>query len=289
MSQSHRRGVYGVLGHGISHSLSPGIFRLVFAALRWPAVYALCDLPPRRLGRFLRACTDAGVVGLNVTMPYKTQVMDHVDRVDRSATRVGAINTIAVRGHSLIGYNTDVDGVVAALTPHRAALRGGSAIVFGAGGAALAVVSALVDSLAMGRVTLVARRPNRARALVDRIRFRAHAPVVDVIKWGRADVRPRLDTAALLVNATPLGSGSGTRDSVLPNNTAIAPSTVVFDLVYRPRLTHLLRQAQRAGCRHVIGGWTMLIAQADASFAIWTGRRFPASVRRRLLNSAELV
>jgi shikimate 5-dehydrogenase len=86
-----------------------------------------------------------------------------------------------------------------------------------------------------------------------------------------------------------LGGGGYTRRSPLPTAMTIDLSTVVFDLVYRPRWTRLLGQAQRAGCKRLIGGWPMLIAQADASFAVWTGRQFPPAVRRHLLSDAEIV
>ncbi|MEW5701960.1 MAG: shikimate dehydrogenase [Candidatus Zixiibacteriota bacterium] len=282
-----RNGIYGLLGRGIGHSMSPAIFRRVFDTLRWPAVYTLCDLPPGRVCSFLHAGADAGFVGLNVTTPYKTRVINDLDELDSSAADVGAVNTVAVRGRRLVGYNTDVAGVVAALRPHRATLRGGSAVILGAGGAARAVLSTLLGNFCMQRVTLVARRPQQARQVVKHVKTRVSRSAIDVIPWRPEGIAARLDSAALVVNATPLGGGDHWRLSPLPDGVAISPATVVFDLVYRPRRTRLLRQAQRSGCQRLVGGWPMLVAQAEASFTVWTKRRFPAVVRRRLLDMGE--
>jgi len=282
-----RNGVYGVLGAGIEHSLSPSIFHRVFAALNWPAVYALYDLPPRRLGPFLRACADASLVGLNVTMPHKTRIIGHLDQLDQTAAAIGAVNTVAVRGRSLVGYNTDAAGVTAALWPHSAALRGGEALILGAGGAAQAVALALGDIFHMRRITLAARTPARARRALDRLAIREQGTELSVAEWRPADIRAQLERAALLVNATPLGGGVYAHLSPLPAGVPVGPSTIVFDLVYCPYPTRLLRRAKRAGCARVLGGWPMLVAQADASFAIWTGRRFPGTVKRQLLQNTE--
>jgi shikimate dehydrogenase len=284
-----RNGVYGVLGAGIEHSLSPSIFRRVFAVLNWPAVYALYDLSPRRLGPFLRACADARLVGLNVTMPYKTRVIDHLDQLDQTAAAVGAVNTIAVRGHRLIGNNTDVAGVVGALRSHRAALRGHEALILGAGGAARAVAFALADIFRMRRITLVARTAARARRSLDRLAIREQGTELRVADWRPADIRAALEHAALLVNATPLGSGVYAHLSPLPAGAPIGSSTIVFDLIYSPYPTRLLRQAKRAGCARVLGGWPMLVAQADASFALWSGRQFPQTLRGQLLRDPEII
>ncbi|HUU45368.1 MAG TPA: shikimate dehydrogenase [Acidobacteriota bacterium] len=277
-------GIYGVLGSDIGYSLSPMIFRRVFDRLGWRAVYAQFDLPARRLKPFVRAAADAGIVGFNVTKPYKQSIVACCDHLDESAALVGAVNTVTVERGRITGFNTDVDGIIASLMPHRRILRNQEAVIIGAGGAARAVAWVLADRFEMRQLTVVARRPARARQLLHDIGFGATTDFAGaVITWGRAELRDAVENAALMVNATPLGSVLTRRASPLPAGVALPSRAVVFDLVYTPHPTPLQRRARQARCRAVIDGWPMLIAQADASFALWTGRRFPADVRRDLL------
>ena len=283
VAQRTRNGVYGLLGAGLSQSSSPLIFGRVFDGLGWPAVYALYDLPARQLDRFLGGCRDFGIVGLNVTMPYKRRVIDFLDRLDGTAAAVGAVNTIAVRRGALIGYNTDVDGVVVSLRPHARYLRGKKALILGAGGVARAVAYALTHRLHMGHITVGVRSPSRARAFLREWGACRAAGALSVCSCDSAGLSAALNTASLIVNATPVGGGGLAARSPLPEGLRIPSHAVVFDVVYQPRTTRLLRRARSRGCERIIGGWPMLIAQAEASFRIWTGRGFPISVRRELL------
>ena len=276
-------GVYGVLGHRIEHSQSPALFRRVFDALGWEAVYARFDLPPHRLAPFLRACADTGVAGFSITAPYKTCAMPHLDQVDRVAATIGAVNAVAVRRGVLLGFNTDVVGVHASLRPCGRVLHGKEAVIFGAGGAARAVVWVLAHKFGMARITVVARSTRRARRWFPARADRRSSAAVDISPWRREEIRRALGTAALVINATPLGSGRLAGRSPLPRGVRIPARCIVFDLAYRPRPSVLLKQARQDGCRFCFDGWTMLVAQAEASFRIWTGRSFPPAVRRTLL------
>ena len=276
--------LYGVLGHKIAYSASPEIFRRVFDALHWPAVYALLDLPPRRLNRFLRAASDAGIAGFNVTIPYKERIADLCDRLDASASSLGAVNTVAMENGRLIGYNTDSDGVRQSLKPYRRMLRGGQAVIFGAGGAARAVAAVLIADFHMARLTLVARSPQRGKRLLRSLAPLAHTSVhLDVLPWRDRKLHDVIGDAALLVNATPIGGQSMRGQSPISDKMRLPDSAIVFDLRYRPRVTRFLRQAQRARCQAVLNGWPMLIAQAETSFKIWTGRGFPKRLRAEIL------
>ncbi|MBI3873298.1 MAG: hypothetical protein HY304_09510 [candidate division Zixibacteria bacterium] len=286
-AQRIHNGIYGILGHEISYSLSPWLFRQVFDHLQWSAVFARCDLPTAQLRGFLRACGDAGIVGLSVTKPYKVRVLEHLDRVTPPAQRIGAVNTIAVVRGRLVGHNTDVAGIVATLWPHRRGLLGRNAVILGAGGAARAVAAALEHTFRMAQIAVLSRSPRNAqrtwRNLVTTSGSKCH---LDFVPWHSNEMRARLQDAALLVNATPLGTWGSRSQSPLPRGVTIPSDAIVFDLVYRPRLTRLLSQAQKSGCRAALGGWPMLIAQADAAFNIWTGQPFPAALHRRLLRDA---
>lgn len=282
-----RSGLYGVLGSGIAYSQSPQIFRRVFADLGWPAVYALIDLQATasgRLGRFLRAAAAARFIGLNVTKPYKEAVGEYCSRLDVTAVATGAVNTLAVGGGGLIGYNTDVAGIKATLRPYARALKKRRAVIFGAGGAARAVAWTLVEHFGISHLTLIARSPLCAeRLLQDLVSHTKQGFTASILRWDDHTAGTAVRDAVLLINTTPLGGGPLKTRTPLQTKIALSSSLIVFDLIYRPRETLLLRRARRARCRAALGGWRMLVAQAEASFTIWTGRKFSALTRRDLL------
>jgi shikimate dehydrogenase len=279
-----QNGVYGVLGCGIDYSQSPRIFRAAFEHLNWPAVYGLFDLPPRRIGRFLHAAADAGIVGLSVTKPYKERVIEYCDELDERADWLGAVNAIAIRGRKLYGYNTDIAGIDASLAPYRRTLARGDAVIFGAGGVARALVWTLLTQFRLQRITVVARQRRKAARLLHDIGFAVDADFeANACGWNDRNLRDDIANAALVANATPFGTGSLKQNSPLPARTPLVRETVCFDLVYRPTVSPFLRQARRARCHAVIDGWPMLVAQAAEAFRLWTGRPFPVAVRDQLL------
>lgn len=277
------QGVYGVLGHNIAYTLSPAIFRHVFDALGWPAVYGIFDLPPAKLRRFVQAAPDAGILGYNVTQPHKVRIIEHTSQLDGAARAVGAVNTVHCRGGKSVGFNTDIDGIEAALNKYRRALDGGEAVIVGAGGAARATVYGLTTRLRMSRVIVAARNQARGKKMVaDMNAVCPRRCTIEFVLLKALGGDVRLTDADLIVNATPMGGPGQTPRLPFPARLRLSPHTIVFDLVYRPRRTPLLLRAQRAGCR-TVGGWPMLIGQADAALNIWTGRSFPAKTRQALL------
>ena len=253
--------VYGVVGSPIRQSLSPPMHEAAFRRLGLDAAYLPFPVPPEELAEFLAAARLAGIRGLNVTIPHKTAVIPLLDALDPEARRIGAVNTIVAVEDRLVGANTDRAGAVQALrevTP----LAGRRATVLGAGGSARAVVCGLAGADA--EVVVIARRDDRARELAGEfgVGWRRFADL------GRA-------TGDILVNATPVGMAPGS-DACPAPDAAIAGHEVVFDLVVRPRPTALLRRAGELGKR-VAPGLRMLIHQAAASFARWTGRPPPVA------------
>ncbi len=283
-TRSETTGLYGVLGRDIGYSLSPYIFHSVFQSLGWRAEFARLDLDEREVPNLLAAMRGSPIRGLSVTRPYKERVIAYLDRLDESAVITGAVNTIAKTRGRLIGYNTDVEGVAAALKPFRTRLRDRHAVIFGAGGAARAVVYSLLHRFGMRTVTIAARRPQQARELIHGLQDRMPPARMasGAFRPGR-DVSETLQDAALIVNATPVGSHGSAAKRILPVGTKLNRSTLAFDLVYRPIPTLFTLEAKQAGCRDAIDGWTMLVAQAETAFSIWTGRRFPAKVRAGLI------
>jgi shikimate dehydrogenase len=278
-----RNGLFGVVGHRIQYSQSPAIFRRVFGALGWPALYALYDLAPARFARFASEAAHGDIVGFNVTQPYKVRIVEHLGRLDSSARAVGAVNTVSCRRRGLTGYNTDVDGVEIALAPYRRKLRGAPVLILGCGGAARAVAVALFRRFRAGQITFAVRSAKKGRGVIRELRKNTGTCwPMEICPFATASLRGILPETKLLVNATPVGGGTLKRETPLPCALSLPPGLIAFDLIYRPSPTRFLREARRAGCK-TVGGWPMLVGQAEAAFRIWTGRGFPVKTRRELM------
>ena len=204
-----------------------------------------------------------GVAGLSVTAPFKESILDHVGNVDALGRQVGAVNTVRADGDGWIGLNTDVPGFLAPLDA-RGDVNGVRSTVLGAGGAARAVAVALASR--GGAVTVCARRPERAAAVA-----RLAGGTVGTLP-------PRRGSWDLLVNTTPVGTAPGVTATPVPA-TSLGVGGTVYDLVYNPAWTRLLREAAAAGC-DTIGGLDMLVAQAVRQFEWWSGSRPPAELFR---------
>ncbi len=246
--------LYGVVGNPISHSLSPTMHNAGFEAFGMNAVYV--PLEARDADDFVHFAKAMRFQGVSITAPFKVSLMSHVDAVETLARRVGAINTIVVRDATWIGTNTDVEGFLAPLS-QRMSLRGARVSVLGAGGAARAVAVALASEGA--RVTVCARRPDAARAIADL----AHGAV--------GEFPPKAASWDVLVNASSAGGHANPENPIAG---AALEGEIVFDLVYAPAETQLIKAAREAGCL-TIGGLEMLIAQAERQFELWTGKRPP--------------
>lgn len=260
---TRRTQIYGVIGDPIGHSLSPIMQNAGFDARRLDAMYV--PFLVRDLRDFVESIEPLGVRGFSVTIPHKQSILRLLDGCDALAAKIGAVNTVVVRGGGkLYGYNTDYVGVLRALET-RMPLRGSRVLIVGAGGAARAVAFALAQSGAIPCIT--ARRPNRAIALAKSAGGEAIA---------RAQIRGEFFDA--IVNATPVGMHPRIAES--PLVAAELNCRLVFDTIYRPRLTKLLQLAGQRGIE-TVSGVEMFVAQGTAQFEIWTGERAPVDAMRR--------
>jgi 3-dehydroquinate dehydratase/shikimate dehydrogenase len=261
--------VFGVIGDPIGHSLSPRLHNAGFQSAKIDAVF----LPflVRDVKDFVSAIKPLGIRGFAVTLPHKQTIMRHLDSVDPMAKAIGAVNTVTVSASGkLHGLNTDYVGVLRALEK-RMPFQGSRVLIVGAGGAARAVAYALAQAGSL--VCITARRPQQAESLARAVRGQAVA---------RAKVRGQFFDA--IVNTTPVGMHP--HESASPLEPAELNTRLVFDLIYRPQLTKLLRLAQRRGIE-TVSGLDMFVAQGIAQWEIWTGRRAPvapmlAAVKRAL-------
>jgi shikimate dehydrogenase len=247
----------GIVGHPLGHSLSPALHNWGFGQAGIPWVYLRWDLPRERLEGFMTAVRTLPIHGVSVTIPYKQAVIPFLDGVSDAAGRVGAVNTLLWDEGRLLGENTDVEGFVSPL--ERMDIRPRSALVLGAGGAARAVLIGL-GMLGVGSIRVCSRNEESARTLAGEFG-------VGMLPW---DMRGSAD-ADLVINATPLGM-KGRFETLSPWPLDGFPGGVkcVYDLVYNPEVTVLLRQARNAGLP-TLGGLGMFVRQALAQFRLWTG------------------
>lgn len=265
MSLTGKARVAGVMGWPVGHSRSPRLHGWWLERYGIDGAYIPLAVPPDRVAEAIRALPALGLRGANVTVPHKEMALRTVDHVDPVARRIGAVNTIVVRADgSLEGRNTDAAGFLANLRDGAPAWRAesGPAAVAGAGGAARAVVAALIDA-GVPEVRLFNRSADKARALAADI-----GGPVTVVPWSaRAEA---LAGAALLVNTTSLGM---TGQPALDLDPAGLPSAaVVTDIVYTPLETPLLAAARARG-NVVVDGLGMLLHQAVPGFEAWFGVR----------------
>ncbi|MFN8642232.1 MAG: shikimate dehydrogenase [Candidatus Binatia bacterium] len=268
---SGRTRVVGLIGDPVAHSRSPAMHNAAFAALGLDWVYVPLPVAAADVAAAVAAVRALGLAGANVTVPHKEAVLPHLDALTPLARRVGAVNTIVHRDGRLLGDNTDVHGFAATLRQHRARLRGRRALVIGAGGAARAVLAALVDA-GIARVTIANRSADRARALARRF----PGPRRDVVPLAALQDPLRLAEVALVVNTTSLGL----YDAGFPPLAAAAtPARCLFvDLLYG-RDTAFLRLARQAR-RPTADGSAMLLHQGARAFTLWTRRRAPLAAMR---------
>jgi shikimate dehydrogenase len=284
----------GLIGYPLAHSLSPKIHRAALTACGLQGDYSLFPISPEDqpgLKDLLARVRSGESTGLNVTIPHKQTVIPLLDELTPTAKAIGAVNTIFLKDGKLTGDNTDAPGFLADLrrflSPETtentdniqknsvisvSSVVNKSALVFGAGGSARAVVFALTTD--GWSVTITTRRPEQARELI------AQFPMID---HPITNLQSQISNLSLIVNTTPVGMHPGIQNSPWPAGLPFPPNAAVYDLVYNPRETKLVKDALAAGLPATTG-LGMLIEQAALSFEIWTNCKPP---RENLRNAFE--
>ena len=261
----------GLIGYPLGHSLSPKIHGAALKACGLNGNYSLFPIAPDDkpgLKDFLGRIRSGEITGLNVTIPHKQNMIEYMDELTPTAQAIGAVNTIYMHENKLIGENTDAPGFLSDLKRvwNSSFINHHSALILGAGGSARAVVYALLND--GWSVTLAARRIEQAQQLSQ--------------SFGKYDLRLsnfdfQPSTFDLIVNTTPLGMTPNIETSPLPKDAIFSKHTFIYDLVYNPRETKLVRDARAQGLSATIG-LGMLIEQAALAFEKWTGHTPPRDV-----------
>ena len=289
----------GVLGNPVRHSLSPAMHNAALAELGLNWVYLALPAPPERLEQVLDGLEAIGCRGLNVTIPHKQAVVSLVAELSPLARRLGAVNTLVPRAEGgWLGTNTDVEGFLAPLRSGAfGPWTGKRALVLGCGGSALAVVAGLVE-LGLDAIQVAGRQAAALEAFLATCAGWSEATQLEGLAWGGppgsgpegpaaalvsspgpgvSSLAEALAGADLVVNSTPVGMASATDPAAAQRCplgalelAALQPHTLVYDLIYTPRPSQLLRQAAARGCPS-LDGLEMLVHQGAAALGHWSG------------------
>jgi shikimate dehydrogenase len=257
----------GLLGSGIEYSLSPVMHNAAFADLGLEWQYVLIDIPPEILKDALADLRQDPWAGANVTIPYKQDVLPYLDELSPTASLVGAVNTIIRRQDQLAGENTDAAGFFADLKRLGWAAKG-TALIFGAGGAARAAALALLKE--DFTVFMHARTPSRAENFLSALESSIQQRL-NLLPADPESIRKTSRRADLIVNATPLGGAGFPTRSPWPEDIQLPPDACFYDMTYNPPVTPFIKQAQASGLP-ASSGLGMLVAQGALSFRLWNGQ-----------------
>lgn len=262
---------FALLGESLGHSMSPMLHKAIYRQLELDdASYRAIELPDERLKSFFAGFRVGGFDGVNVTIPHKSSVISMLDEVDSKAKLISAVNCINRVDNVLTGYNTDILGFAYSLRQNEVKTAGKEFAILGSGGSALAVGVALAEG-EVSRINIVNRSAERA-AHLEQIINQSNKDV-EVVICDETALQERAGELYCLVNTTPLGMSPQIRDcplTVKSTDALLNADTVVFDLIYNPLQTTLLKRAEKNGAL-AINGIQMLAAQAVYSVEIWMG------------------
>ena len=278
----------GLIGYPLKHSISPYFQQAALDYYRLDIRYEAWEAPPTELPDMVKNLRKPENLGANVTVPYKETVLPLLDGVDDLACSIGAVNTIVKKGNKLVGANTDAHGFIEALDRERHFdPRGKKVVLLGAGGVARAVSFVLLQRK-IASLAITDGVSERAQALADDLV--AHivaeaspgskdtAPSIRAFEWQNLDSAKTLDACDLIVHCTTIGMKDSPQEGQSPLRLeAIPKGVLVYDVVYNPRLTPLLRVAQEAGA-DTLDGLPMLVYQGAASFKLWLGKEAPVDI-----------
>ncbi|MDB6150968.1 MAG: Shikimate dehydrogenase [Chthoniobacter sp.] len=281
-----------VFGDPVAHSASPPMHNAALKHLGIQARYTRLHVRPEELAGALRLLPAQGFLGVNCTIPHKAAALPIMDRVDDHARRIGVVNTVAVEGERLIGFNTDGPGLVRALRSEFGVdLRDMRVMVLGAGGGAGRAVAMQCGIEGCERLVLVNRAPEKAQRLAEELaplfqhsRLLGPSARLGFAPWQTEALRHELETIDLVINCTPVGMKSTDPSPLSPS--ILAPHLLLYDTIYTAHRTKLMQAADEAGARSA-NGLSMLLHQGALSFEIWFNRSAPLAEMRAALLAAQ--
>jgi shikimate dehydrogenase len=268
--------VCGVIGEPIEHTLSPVMQNAAFQALNLDYIFLAFRVKSAGVESAVDGMRALNIRGLNVTMPHKSTIIKHLDRVDLSAQIINSVNTILNKENLLFGFNTDGIGALKALKENGVELKGRKVLLLGAGGAARAIAYTMAkeaDELA------VLNRTVKQAQILAKLLEKSFNKKIATGSLSHSDIQCNLRDSDILINATSVGMKPKAEESLVPTK-LLRSNLAVMDIVYNPLETKLAQEAKAAGAK-VVSGLEMLIYQGAASFEIWTGKSAPVVVMRQ--------
>ncbi len=268
--------ICGVIADPIGHTISPAMHNAAFKQVGIDYLYVPFRVKKEELSKAITGMRAMNIRGLNVTIPHKVAVIPLLDELDDLARRIGAVNTIVNDGGVLKGYNTDATGFLQALLERGVEPREKRVVIVGAGGASRAISLILAERGA--NLTILNRTYDKAKKQADRISQICQGEV-QTLKMNRENLAEALNKADILVNTTSVGMSPDIEETPVSAD-LLKPPVIVFDIVYNPLKTRLLRDAEAAGAK-TISGIDMLVWQGALAFEKWTGLKAPVEVMRK--------
>jgi shikimate dehydrogenase len=261
MNVSSQTKIVGLVGHPVEHSLSPQLHNKIYKQLGLDLIYLAFDVKENELSKALEGMKALGFLGFNVTIPYKELIIPFLDQLDPEAAAIGAVNTVKNEDGKLVGYNTDGIGFLHSLRTHGIDYYNKRILLLGAGGAARAIGIYLAME-GQEEIVILNRTQEKATALSQTINDYAGKTLSKAV----SGIPSNID---IIINTTSLGMWPHTEGNPL-KNFKLNPKTIVCDIVYNPRITSMLKQAKKHGCK-TVKGIDMLVGQGLKSIEIWTG------------------
>ncbi len=275
MEISGKTKICALIGDPVEHTMSPLMHNTAFEKLELDYVYIPFRVKPENLAKAVDGLRALNVRGFNVTIPHKVSIIPLLDALETRAERIGAVNTVINEAGKLRGFNTDAAGFLQAFLEHGVSPAGKKVVIMGAGGAARAIACIMAEEGAS--LTIVNRREELdwAGAIAKLIKdyFKKEIKVYELEQLTNA-----MENVDILVNATSVGMSPASENSLVPAH-LLGNVPVVFDVVYNPMETQLLKEARAAGAK-TIGGVDMLVWQGALAFEMWTGQKPPLELMR---------
>jgi len=265
---------FAVIGDPIDHSLSPTIHNAAFRQLELECTYIAYKIPKDDLGAEIDSLKKIKISGFNVTIPHKINMLKFLDEMDENCRIIGATNTVINENGHLKGYNTDMDGFLEPIKHRNIVIKNSNILLLGAGGAARAIIAGMAKEKAK-RVTIVNRTTDHSLELKkfsESLGLDAEVKTIEEMSEFQSDYN-------FIINSTSLG---------LKNETNIVPTkiineeTVVYDIVYKPLNTELVKESKKRNAE-IIYGYEMLLGQAIRSFEIWLNQKAPYDAMKKAI------
>ena len=262
--------IIGIIGENIENSLSPLIHNQIILKHFLNFCYLPFQVAETDFNKAIQGIKALNIRGANITFPYKEKVIKFLDEVEESARRIRAVNTIVNNKGILTGYNTDVIGFKKSLQEDgKFVIKEKKAVILGAGGAARAVVYALLEE-EIEEICIFNRTLEKAKKIKQDLSSFFPKSHIRVFPLEKEDLKDKIEKSHLLVNSTSIGMALRVDNTPLPDEKLFHPNLLVYDLIYHPAKTLFLRQAEKSGAK-IINGLPMLVYQGIESFYLWTG------------------